>query len=85
MEWPYPLPEAFVAFSEVLAVAMGLAVGGMGGWHWYLVSVWSFFLFSFIFSYWTKREKRTGYRGCNVDCRYSTMDLISDYFVHSKR
>ncbi|GJJ72342.1 hypothetical protein EMPS_04699 [Entomortierella parvispora] len=36
MEWPYPLPQALVAFSEVLAVIMGLAVGGMGSWHWYL-------------------------------------------------
>ncbi|KAG0330130.1 hypothetical protein BGZ99_007993 [Dissophora globulifera] len=34
--WPYPLPKALVAFSMVLAGAMGLAVGGMGCWHWYL-------------------------------------------------
>jgi palmitoyltransferase len=31
------MPQALVAFSEVLACAIGLAVGGMGSWHWYLV------------------------------------------------
>ncbi|KAF9980521.1 hypothetical protein BGZ65_004997 [Modicella reniformis] len=34
--WPYPLPQALVAFSIVLAGAFSLAVGGMGCWHWYL-------------------------------------------------
>ncbi|KAI8352353.1 DHHC palmitoyltransferase-domain-containing protein [Mortierella sp. GBAus27b] len=34
--WPYSLPKPFTAFSIVLAGAMGLAVGGMGCWHWYL-------------------------------------------------
>jgi len=27
-----------MAFAEVLAVAIGVAVGGMGCWHWFLVS-----------------------------------------------
>ncbi|KAF9122598.1 hypothetical protein BGW39_009635 [Mortierella sp. 14UC] len=34
--WPYRMPQGIVAFSEVLACAIGLAVGGMGCWHWYL-------------------------------------------------
>ncbi|KAK3810844.1 MAG: DHHC palmitoyltransferase-domain-containing protein [Benniella sp.] len=34
--WPYPLAKPLVAFSIVLAGAIGLAVGGMGCWHWYL-------------------------------------------------
>ncbi|KAK3840547.1 MAG: DHHC palmitoyltransferase-domain-containing protein [Linnemannia elongata] len=34
--WPYWLDRSLVAFSEVLAVAIGVAVGGMGAWHWYL-------------------------------------------------
>ncbi|KAG0216356.1 hypothetical protein BGX33_000166 [Mortierella sp. NVP41] len=34
--WPYRMPQGLVAFSEVLACAIGLAVGGMGCWHWYL-------------------------------------------------
>ncbi|KAG0330139.1 hypothetical protein BGZ99_008002 [Dissophora globulifera] len=35
-EWPYLMDRAVVAFSEVLAVAIGVAVGGMAVWHWYL-------------------------------------------------
>lgn len=35
--WPYWLDRSIVAFAEVLAVAIGVAVGGMGAWHWYLV------------------------------------------------
>ncbi|KAF9930101.1 hypothetical protein FBU30_000851 [Linnemannia zychae] len=34
--WPYRMPQGLVAFSEVLACAIGLAVGGMACWHWYL-------------------------------------------------
>ncbi|KAG9065246.1 hypothetical protein KI688_002569 [Linnemannia hyalina] len=34
--WPYWMDRSLVAFSEVLAVAIGVAVGGMGIWHWYL-------------------------------------------------
>ncbi|KAF9391881.1 hypothetical protein BGX21_011129 [Mortierella sp. AD011] len=34
--WPYWLDRAIVAFSVVLAVAIGFAVGGMACWHWYL-------------------------------------------------
>ncbi|KAF8927947.1 DHHC palmitoyltransferase-domain-containing protein [Dissophora ornata] len=34
--WPYFLDRTVVTFSEVLAVAIGAAVGGMAGWHWYL-------------------------------------------------
>ncbi|KAG0048473.1 hypothetical protein BGZ83_006589 [Gryganskiella cystojenkinii] len=34
--WPYWLDRSLVAFAEVLAVAIGIAVGGMGCWHWYL-------------------------------------------------
>ncbi|KAF9976684.1 hypothetical protein BGZ73_008081 [Actinomortierella ambigua] len=34
--WPYWMDRALVAFAEVLAVAIGLAVGGMACWHWYL-------------------------------------------------
>lgn len=41
MNWPYWLDRSLVAFSEVLAVAIGVAVGGMGIWHWYLVSPYS--------------------------------------------
>ncbi|KAK3810820.1 MAG: DHHC palmitoyltransferase-domain-containing protein [Benniella sp.] len=34
--WPYWLDRTLVAFSEVLAFAIGIAVGGMACWHWYL-------------------------------------------------
>ncbi|KAG0036719.1 hypothetical protein BGZ82_003812 [Podila clonocystis] len=34
--WPYWLDKSLVAFSMVVATVIGMAVGGMGGWHWYL-------------------------------------------------
>ncbi|KAG0362125.1 hypothetical protein BG005_006620 [Podila minutissima] len=34
--WPYRLDKSLVAFSMVAATVIGIAVGGMGGWHWYL-------------------------------------------------
>ncbi|KAF9425094.1 hypothetical protein BGZ94_007856, partial [Podila epigama] len=34
--WPFWLDRGLVAFSEVVAVFVGLAVGAMAGWHWYL-------------------------------------------------
>ncbi|KAG0216745.1 hypothetical protein BGX31_000491 [Mortierella sp. GBA43] len=34
--WPYWLDRTVVAFCEILAVAIGFAVGGMAIWHWYL-------------------------------------------------
>jgi len=37
-EWPYWYPRALVAFSVVLAVAMGIALSTLCGWHYYLIT-----------------------------------------------
>ncbi|KAG0087350.1 hypothetical protein BGZ93_006455 [Podila epicladia] len=34
--WPYWLDKSLVAFSMVVVAVFGIAVGGMGGWHWHL-------------------------------------------------
>lgn len=36
--WPYWLDKSLVAFSMVVATVIGIAVGGMAGWHWYLTA-----------------------------------------------
>ncbi|KAI9311372.1 DHHC palmitoyltransferase-domain-containing protein [Dichotomocladium elegans] len=36
-EWPYYYPRPLVAFSMILAICMGLAIGGLCAWHYYLI------------------------------------------------
>ncbi|KAL1914451.1 uncharacterized protein VTP21DRAFT_8903 [Calcarisporiella thermophila] len=35
--WAYSYPRALLAFSIILAMAMGVALAALGGWHYYLV------------------------------------------------
>ncbi|KAF9122984.1 hypothetical protein BGW39_009364 [Mortierella sp. 14UC] len=58
--WPYWLDQAVVAFSEVLAVAIGVAVGGMGIWHWYLALTAQTTLEQYNNSYMRKICKKRG-------------------------
>lgn len=37
MTWPYYFPRPLLAFSFILAVCMGLAIGGLCIWHYYLI------------------------------------------------
>ncbi|KAI9317282.1 DHHC palmitoyltransferase-domain-containing protein [Dichotomocladium elegans] len=36
-EWPYYYPRPLMAFAAILAICMGLAIGGLCLWHYYLV------------------------------------------------
>ncbi|CAO3640646.1 unnamed protein product [Cunninghamella blakesleeana] len=36
-DWPYYFPRPLMAFSYILAICMGLAVGGLCAWHYYLI------------------------------------------------
>ncbi|CAO3698789.1 unnamed protein product [Rhizopus stolonifer] len=37
LDWPYFFPRALLAFSIILAICMGVAIGGLCGWHYYLI------------------------------------------------
>ncbi|KAI7856904.1 hypothetical protein BDC45DRAFT_580031 [Circinella umbellata] len=36
-EWPYYFPRPLMAFSMILAICMGLAIGALCLWHYYLI------------------------------------------------
>ncbi|KAI9266602.1 DHHC palmitoyltransferase-domain-containing protein [Phascolomyces articulosus] len=36
-EWPYYFPRPLMAFSMILAICMGLAIGALCSWHYYLI------------------------------------------------
>ncbi|ORZ16093.1 DHHC palmitoyltransferase-domain-containing protein [Lobosporangium transversale] len=58
--WPYWLDRSIVAFGEVLAVAIGFAVGGMACWHWYLALTAQTTLEQYNNSYMKKICKKRG-------------------------
>ncbi|KAI7887601.1 DHHC palmitoyltransferase-domain-containing protein [Mucor mucedo] len=37
LDWPYYFPRPLLAFSFILAICMGLAIGGLCVWHYYLI------------------------------------------------
>ncbi|CAO3618067.1 unnamed protein product [Mucor fragilis] len=37
MDWPYYFPRPLMAFSMILAICMGLAIGALCIWHYYLI------------------------------------------------
>ncbi|KAF1805224.1 hypothetical protein FB192DRAFT_1420559 [Mucor lusitanicus] len=37
MDWPYYFPRPLMAFSMILAICMGLAIGALCVWHYYLI------------------------------------------------
>ncbi|KAF9110471.1 hypothetical protein BGX27_006295 [Mortierella sp. AM989] len=64
--WPYWLDRAIVAFAEVLAVAIGFAVGGMAIWHWYLALTAQTTLEQYNNSYISKICKKRGEKFTNM-------------------
>ncbi|CDS12513.1 hypothetical protein LRAMOSA04707 [Lichtheimia ramosa] len=36
-DWPYYFPRPLMAFCIILAICMGLAIGGLCGWHYFLI------------------------------------------------
>lgn len=38
VKWPYYFPRALMAFSIILSICMGLAIGALCIWHYYLAS-----------------------------------------------
>ncbi|KAF9584511.1 hypothetical protein BGW38_006196 [Lunasporangiospora selenospora] len=77
--WPYWLDRAVVAFSIVLAVAIGLAVGGMGSWHWYLTLTAQTTLEQYNNSYIRKVCKKRGDTFTNM-YDYGVFGNLQDFF-----
>ncbi|KAG0237514.1 hypothetical protein BGW42_000724 [Actinomortierella wolfii] len=64
--WPFWVDRAVVAFTEVLGVAIGLAVGGMACWHWYLALTAQTTLEQYNNSYIRKVCKKKGEKFSNM-------------------
>ncbi|KAF9980748.1 hypothetical protein BGZ75_008025 [Mortierella antarctica] len=77
--WPYWLDQSIVAFSEVLAVAIGIAVGGMACWHWYLTLTAQTTLEQYNNAYIKKVCKKRGEKFTNM-YDFGVVGNLQDFF-----